>query len=327
MRKRLCDNPVNRARGVRKSAHWKSIMRTDLSSMADLSTFALVAQHAGFRQAARASGQSASQMSEAVRRLEQQLGIRLLVRTTRSVKPTEAGALLLTRLRPALDEVAGALDVLNDLRDSPRGTLRLNVPVSAARLFLPDMVNRFMAAYPDIVVELVVDNNYVDLAASGCDAGIRYGEKMEQDMIAVPIGPRTERFALAASPAYLARRGMPAHPRDLLQHACLRGRFLSGAIYPWEFERDGQALNLEPAGPLIVTPSSLDLAISAAVAGHGLIYLFEAWLAPQLASGELAPVLPDWWLRFPGPFLYYPGRRHLQAPLRAFIDFIRAPAS
>ena len=291
--------------------------------MADLAAFALIARHSGFRQAARASGQSASKLSEALRRLEQQLGIRLLTRTTRSVKPTEAGALLLTRLRPALDDVASALDVLNELRDSPRGTLRLNVPVSAARLFLPDMVNRFMGLYPDIVLELVVDNDFVDLAASGCDAGIRYGERMELDMIAMPIGPRTERFAAAASPAYLARRGVPAHPRDLLQHACLRGRFLSGAIYPWEFEKDGQALSVEPGGPLIVTPTSFDLAVSAALAGHGVIYLFEAWLAPHLASGALSPVLPDWWLSFPGPFLYDPGRRHLPTPLRAFIDFLR----
>ncbi len=293
-------------------------------SMADLATFALVAHHSGFRQAARTSGQSASKMSEAVRRLEQQLGIRLLIRTTRSVKPTEAGALLLTRLRPALADVASALDVLNDLRDSPRGTLRLNVPVSAARLFLPAMVNRFMTLYPDIVLELVVDNNFVDLAASGCDAGIRYGERMELDMIAMPIGPRTERFAAAAAPAYLARRGVPGHPRDLLQHACMRGRFLSGAIYPWEFEKDGQALSVDPSGPLIVTPTSSDIAIGAAIAGHGIVYLFEEWLAPHLASGALVPVLPDWWLTFPGPFLYYPGRRHLPAPLRAFIDFLRA---
>lgn len=299
-------------------------MPTDLDSMADLSTFALVAQHSGFRQAARASGQSASKLSEAVRRLEQQLGIRLLVRTTRSVMPTEAGALLLTRLRPALQDVASALDVLNDLRDTPRGTLRLNVPVSAARLFLPEMVNRFMALYPDIVLELVVDNNYVDLAASGCDAGIRYGERLEQDMIAIPIGPRMERFAVAAAPAYLARRGTPLHPRDLLEHACMRGRFLSGAIYPWEFARDGQTLTVNPTGPLIVTPTSSDLAISAAVAGHGIVYLFEAWLAPHIAAGTLQPILQDWWLSFPGPFLYYAGRRHLPAPLRAFIDFLRA---
>lgn len=302
-------------------------MTTDIHSMADLSTFALVVQHRGFRQAARASGQSASALSEAVRRLENQLGIRLLLRTTRSVTPTEAGALLLSRLRPALSEVASALDILNDLRDSPRGTLRLNVPVSAARFFLQPIVDQFLSAYPDIMLEIVVDNNFVDVVASGCDAGIRYGERLEQDMIALPIGPRTQRFAVAAAPAYLARRGVPEHPRDLLQHACLRGKFLSGAIHPWEFERDGQTLSVEPSGPLIVTPTVADLAVSAAVAGHGVIYLFEEWLAPYMASGQLQPILQDWWLTFPGPFLYYSGRRHLPAPLRAFVDFIQSPAT
>lgn len=299
-------------------------MSTDLHSMADLSTFALVAEHQGFRQAARASGQSASALSDAVRRLENKLGIRLLLRTTRSVTPTEAGALLLSRLRPALHQVSDALDVLNDLRDRPRGTLRLNVPVSAARFFLQAMVNEFLGKYPEIMLELVVDNNFVDVVASGCDAGIRYGERLEQDMIAIPIGPRTQRFAVAAAPAYLARHGVPQHPRDLLQHACLRGKFLSGAVYPWEFERDGQTLTVDPSGPLIVTPTVADLAVSAAVAGHGLIYLFEEWLEPYISSGQLQPVLQDWWLRFPGPFLYYSGRRHLPAPLRAFLEFVRA---
>ncbi|MFZ6682204.1 LysR substrate-binding domain-containing protein [Undibacterium sp. Tian12W] len=302
-------------------------MTTDLHSLADLSTFALVVQHRGFRQAARASGQSASALSEAVRRLESQLGIRLLLRTTRSVTPTEAGALLLSRLQPALNDVASALDVLNDLRDSPRGTLRLNVPVSAALFFLQPLINQFMTAYPDILLDIVIDNNFVDVVASGCDAGIRYGERLEQDMIAVPIGPLTQRFAVAAAPAYLARRGIPEHPRDLLQHACLRGKFLIGAIFPWEFERDGQKLSLDPSGPLIVTPTVMDLAVNAAVAGHGVIYLFEEWLAPYVASGQLQPILQDWWLSFPGPFLYYSGRRHLPAPLRAFVDFIRAPDS
>ena len=292
--------------------------------MADLATFALVAQHQGFRQAARLSGQSASAMSEAVRRLEQQLGIRLLLRTTRSVTPTEAGALLLSRLRPALSEVAGALDVLNDLRDSPRGSLRLNVPVNAARFFLQPMVDQFLRAYPHIVLELVVDNNFVDIVASGCDAGIRYGERLEQDMIAIPIGPRTQRFAVAGAPSYLARRGVPAHPRDLLQHDCLLGKFLSGAIPAWEFERDGQKVSVEPGGPIIVTPTAFDFAVSMAIAGHGLVYLFEEWLQPHIDAGQLQPVLEDWAMPFPGPFLYYAGRRHLPAPLRAFIDFVQA---
>lgn len=299
-------------------------MHADSPSMADLAAFAQVARHQGFRQAARASGQSASALSEALRRLEQQLGIRLLERTTRSVTPTAAGALLLTRLRPALDEVSSALDVLNDLRDSPRGTLRLNVPVIAARFFLQPMVDRFLRAYPQIRVELVVDNNFVDVVASGCDAGIRYGERLEQDMIAIPIGPRTQRFAVAGAASYLAQRGVPMHPRDLLQHACLLGKFLSGAIPPWEFERDGQKVSVEPDGPLIVTPTAADLAVSMAVAGHGLVYLFEEWLQPYIDAGQLQPVLEDWAMSFPGPFLYYAGRRHLPAPLRTFIDFVQA---
>jgi DNA-binding transcriptional LysR family regulator len=297
----------------------------DPHSLADLSTFALVVQHGGFRQAARASGQSASALSESMRRLENQLGIRLLLRTTRSLTPTEAGALLLSRLRPALNEVASALDVLNDLRASPRGTLRLNVPVSAARFFLQPLVDRFMTAYPDILLDIVVDNNFVDVVASGCDAGIRYGERLEQDMIAIPIGPRMQRFAVAAAPSYLARRGVPQHPRDLLDHACLLGKFLSGAVPAWEFERDGQTLSVEPSGPLIVTPTVADLAVSAAIAGHGVIYLFEEWLEPYITAGQLQSILQDWWMDFPGPFLYYSGRRHLPAPLRAFVDFIQAP--
>ena len=299
-------------------------MNPDTPSMMDLAAFALVAKHQGFRQAARSSGQSASALSEALRRLEQQLGIRLLERSTRSVTPTAAGVLLLARLRPALDDVSNALDVLNDLRDSPRGSLRLNVPVSAARFFLVPMVDQFLRAYPQIRVELVVDNNFVDVVASGCDAGIRYGERLEQDMIAIPIGPRTQRFAVAGSPSYLARRGVPAHPRELLQHDCLLGKFLSGAIPPWEFERDGQKVSVEPGGPIVVTPTAFDFAVSLAIAGHGLVYLFEEWLQPHIDAGQLQPVLQDWAMPFPGPFLYYAGRRHLPAPLRAFIDFVQA---
>jgi len=299
-------------------------MKSSDYSIADLSMFALVAQHRGFRQAGRASGQSASALSEAIRRLEDQLGLRLLVRTTRSVTVTQAGTLLLRHLMPALDDVGRAVDTLNALRESPRGTLKLNVPVIAARFFLSPMLIAFTSAYPDIELDIVVDNNFVDVMAGGCDAGIRYGERLEQDMIALPIGPKFQRFAVAGAPAYLARCGIPEHPRDLLQHACMRGRFLSGTIYPWEFERDGQKLSLMPSGPLIVTPTASDMAVDMALAGHGFVYLFEEWLAPFMASGKLVPVLQDWWPQFPGPFLYFAGRKHLPAPLRAFVDFIQS---
>lgn len=293
--------------------------------LGDLAAFVAVAQAGGFREAARAGGVSASSLSEAMRRLEARLGVRLLHRSTRSVVPTEAGARLLDRPGPALVEVESALDVVNGFRDRPAGTLRLNVPASAARLVLPALVSPFLAAYPEIVLDVVVDETFVDVLAAGCDAGIRYEERLEQDMIAVPIGPRRQRMATAASPAYLDARGRPAHPRDLLQHACLRGRFPSGAMPAWEFQRKKEIVKLDTSGPLIVRVSGgVDLAVDAAVAGCGVIHLFEDWLAPQLASGALEPVLVPWWQSFSGPFLYYPGRRHLPAPLRAFVDFVQA---
>jgi DNA-binding transcriptional LysR family regulator len=292
--------------------------------LGDLNAFLAVARAKGFRDGARASGASASGLSEAVRRLETALGVRLLNRTTRSVVPTEAGQRLLDRLEPALNEVHAALDVVNSFRARPAGTLRLNVPVSAARLTLPAIVPPFLAAYPDIRLEVLADDSFVDVLAAGCDAGIRYGERLEKDMIAVPVGPRRQRFATAASPAYLARHGHPQHPRDLLQHACLRGRFTSGAMTPWEFERDGEIVQVDPSGPLIVRiGAAADLAVEAALAGTGIIHLFEDWLRPYLASGALKPILESWWQPFPGPFLYYPGRRLLPAPLRAFVDFIQ----
>ena len=251
--------------------------------------------------------------------------MRLLNRTTRSVVPTEAGARLLERLGPALTEVEAALDVVNAFRDRPASTLRLNVPAVAARLVLPSIVPQFLAAYPEIRLEVIADDSLVDVIAAGCDAGIRYEERLEQDMIAVPIGPRLERFATAAAPAYLDRRGRPQHPRELLSHACLRGRFSNGALAPWEFERDGEVVQIDPAGPLVVNVGAgTDLIVDAAVAGTGIIYLFEEWLRPHLQSGALEPVIKPWWLRFSGPFLYYPGRRLVPSPLRAFIDFIKA---
>ena len=297
-------------------------MQIDLN---DLNAFVAVARAKGFRDGARASGSSASRLSEAVRRLEAQLGVRLLHRTTRSVVPTEAGQRLLERLGPALTEMAAAVDVVNGFRNTPAGTLRLNVPVSAARLALPAIVPAFLAAYPEIQLEIIAEDSFVDIVASGCDAGIRYEERLEQDMIAIPIGPRIQRFATAASPAYLDRRGLPRHPRDLLRHACLRGRFSSGAMMPWEFERDGKLMRVDPSGPLIVQiGAATDLKVDAAIAGTGVIHLFEDWLRPHLDSGALEPILEPWWQRFSGPFLYYSGRRLLPAPLRAFVDFIKA---
>jgi DNA-binding transcriptional LysR family regulator len=296
-------------------------MATDIQ---DLLAFVAVVNAGGFREGARLSGKSASSLSDAVRRMESRLGVRLLNRTTRSVVPTEAGARLMERIVPALGEVESALDVVNDFRDRPSGTLRLNVPVSAARLILPQIITPFLQAHPDIRMEVVTEESFVDMIAAGCDAGIRYDDRLEQDMIAVPIGPRIQRFATAASPAYLDARGRPEHPRDLLNHSCLRGKFPSGSIPLWEYERDGEEVRVEPTGPLTVRiGGAVDLAVHTAIDGLGIVSLFEDWLRPHLDSGALEPVLEPWWPSFSGPFLYYPGRRYVPSPLRAFLDFIQ----
>ncbi len=291
----------------------------------DLHIFVAVARLGGFRDAARELNKSPSGLSDAVRRLETAMGVRLLNRTTRSVLPTEAGRDLLSRLSPALQEIELAVDVVNAHREQPMGTLRLNVPVSAVRTVLPAIIPPFLAAYPDIKVEIVAEESFVDILATGCDAGIRYEERLAQDMIAVPIGPRVQRFALGAAAAYLERRGIPEHPSQLLEHACLQGRFPSGALFTWDFERNGEHVRIEPKGPLTVQAgAAMELAIDTAIAGAGIVALFEDWLRPHFASGALVPVLEPWWVSFSGPFLYYPGRRLVPAPLRAFIDFVKA---
>jgi DNA-binding transcriptional LysR family regulator len=294
------------------------------ANLGDLSAFVEVARASGFRDAARVTGSSASGLSEAIRRAEKALGVRLLNRSTRSVVPTEAGRRLLERLSPALSEVESALDVVNGFRDTPAGTLKLNVPISAARLVLPRIIPPFLAAYPEIRVEIVAEDNFIDVLSAGFDADIRYDERLEQDMIAVPIGPRTQSYAAGAAPSYLDKQGRPQHPRELLEHVCIRGRFPSGSTPPWEFERDGELVRIEPTGPLLVSiGTATDLAVDAAIAGTGILLLFDAWLQPHFDSGALEPVLEPWWHRFSGPFLYYSGRRLVPAPLRAFIDFVR----
>jgi DNA-binding transcriptional LysR family regulator len=281
-----------------------------------------VARHRSFRGAAARRGVSASALSEAVRRLEARLGVRLLNRTTRSVTTTEAGARLLDRLLPALGEVEAALDVVNGFRDSPTGTLRLNVPTIVARLILPPIATAFLKENPGVTLEVAAEDSFIDVLAAGFDAGVRYDDRLEQDMIAVPIGPRRQRFAAAASPAYLAEHGRPKHPKDLVHHRCIRHRFAHGNMPVWEFERAGKIVRVTPGGPLIAT--AMELEIAAAIAGLGIIASFEDFLAPALKSGALTPILEDWWQSFPGPYLYYPSRRLMPAPLRAFIDFLKA---
>lgn len=297
-------------------------------SLPDLDVFVAIARAGGFRGAARATGESPSGLSERMRRLEERLGVRLFNRTTRSVALTDAGRDLLGKLEPALREVEAALDIVNGYKERPAGTLRLNVPVSAARLVLSGIIPTFLAAYPDIRLEVIAEDDFVDLLAAGCDAGIRYDERLEPDMIALPIGPRRQRFATVASRAYLECRGTPREPGDLLHHSCIRVRFPRRALAPWEFERDGRTILVDPPAVLIIQPGgAADLAIDSAIAGCGILTIFEDWVRPHLDTGALVPVLPEWWLSFSGPFLYYPGRRLVPAPLRAFIDHIRKGSS
>ncbi|MFO6448785.1 LysR substrate-binding domain-containing protein [Erythrobacter sp. NE805] len=291
------------------------------AELQDLLAFAAVAEQRSFRAAAARRGGSASALSAAVRRLEERLGVRLLNRTTRSVQATEAGARLLERLRPALAGVSEALDSVNAYRDRPAGTLRLNVPGVVARLMLPDLLARFMIAYPEIVVEVQAEDRFIDVLGEGFDAGVRYDERLEQDMIAVPIGPRTQRYVCVAAPSYLTRAGVPQHPRELLGHACIRHRFLHGTMLPWEFEREGEVINVSP--PACLTTNSLEMQRAAVAAGRGIACTFEGFYADLLAAGSIVEILPEWSTPFSGPFLFYHDRRHVPAPLKAFIDFLK----
>ncbi len=292
--------------------------RPDLS---DLDAFAAVAHARNFRRAAAERGVSASTLSAAVRDLEERLGVRLLNRTTRSVTPTEAGHRLLTRLQPLLGELTEILDEVNGFRDRPAGRLRLNVPVVAADLLLAPVLPRFLAIYPDITLEIVAENSFVDVFAAGFDAGVRYEESLAQDMIAVPLIP-SQRYVLAGAPALLTREGVPRHPRDLLGRPCIRHRFASGTVLPWEFEKDGETVKITPEGRLAANTVALQRA--AAEAGLGWVYTFEGFLAPAITTGLLVEVLPEWSLSFSGPYLYYPSRRHVPAALRAFVDFVKS---
>lgn len=296
-----------------------------MADLSDLDAFVAVARTRSFRRAAALRGASASSLSDALRRLEARLSVRLLNRTTRSVTPTEAGERLLQRLVPALGEITGALDAVNDAPGHPTGTLRLNVPVIVGRHILPPIAARFLSAHPGIRLEVTAEDSFVDVLAEGFDAGIRYEERVERDMIAVPVGPRTQRFVIAAAPSYLAAHGRPRHPKDLAEHACIRHRFASGVVAGWEFECNGRIIRVNPDGPLVA--NTLEMEVAAAVAGLGLISTFEEVLRPDLDRGALVPVMEEWWQGFSGPFLYYPSRTHMPVPLRAFVDFLKSDRS
>jgi DNA-binding transcriptional LysR family regulator len=289
-------------------------------NLTDLDAFASVARHRSFRGAAAASGVSPSTLSQTVRDLEARLGVRLLHRTTRSVAPTEAGARLLERLTPALTNIKAALDQVQEKEGVPAGTLRINAPQPAIDLVLAPMVGAFLDAHPRVRLEIVAETSFIDIVEQGFDAGIRWGEHLAQDVIAVPLGP-PQRFVLVAAPALLAAHGRPKHPRDLLTMPCIRQRFPSGVVPTWEFERGGEELRIDPAARLVST--NIALQRQAAIDGVGFWATFDGYVEADIASGTLRSVLEEWCPSFPGPFLYYPGNRHVPSALRAFIDFAR----
>ncbi len=286
----------------------------------DLQAFSAVARLGSFRRAAVEMGVSPSALSHTIKGLEQRLGLRLLHRTTRSVAPTEAGRQLLSRLAPALQDIASALEDINAFRDSPMGTLRINAPRPACQWVLPPLVSSFLLRHPGMRVEVVADDRFIDIVAEGFDAGVRFGESLQQDMVAVPLDT-AQRFVVVASPDHIARHGRPKHPRDLQHHPCIRIRFASGSYYKWEFIKRQHAVQVEVDGPL--ASDDLALMVQAAEAGVGLAYTYEQQAAPGLQAGRLVSVLDDWCPRVPGFSLYYPSRKLMSAGLRAFVDHVR----
>jgi DNA-binding transcriptional LysR family regulator len=292
----------------------------DRSRLPQLAIFATVAESGGFRGAARELGIAPSAVSHAISSLEQSLGVRLLARTTRSVAVTEEGALLLKRLRPALGEIDLALDAVREANNRVAGNLRLSVPPFAAHWLLAPRLAAFSANYPGVTLELRVEETFNDIVATGVDAGMRLGESLEPDMIAVPMSSPI-RASIVAAPAYLEKHGVPRHPRDLLDHLCIRRRFASGQVYRWEFEKDGEAIVLDVSGPLVLGDDRL--VVEAAVGGAGIAFLLHHMAPQAIAKGDLISMLEDWCAPFPGVYLYYPSRRQMRPALRAFIDFFK----
>jgi DNA-binding transcriptional LysR family regulator len=289
-------------------------------TLADLKAFQLVAAKRSFARAAGEMGVSRSALSHAMRALENDLGVRLLHRTTRSVSPTQAGEHLLTRLGPLLSDLDQVLDEVSRDDMALRGTLRINGSEGAIRHLLRTVVPRYVAMYPDMELDLVADGRLVDVVAEGFDAGIRLGEAVPKDMIAVRVSDDL-RFLTVASPRYLRRHGRPAVPEDLHAHRCIRQRLPSGRRYRWEFARHGQAYAIDPPGALTLDNSSL--MVEAALDGLGIAYVPESYAREALARRRLVVVLDAWCPTIPGLFLYFPGNRHVPTGLQAFVKLLR----
>ncbi|KXV40192.1 transcriptional regulator [Gluconobacter japonicus] len=288
----------------------------------ELGIFIDVARHRSFRKAAELRNVSPSALSHAIRGLEDKLGLRLLNRTTRSVMTTEAGEQLLQAVRPAFHDIDRALQDLRILQDTPTGTLRINAPRPAARLLAMHFAE-FTLRYPRISLEIVTEERLIDIVAEGFDAGIRFGDSVAADMIALPVGP-PQPFVVVASPAYLARKGTPVSPRDLKDHLCIGRRFPSGRCYAWEFEEKGTPFSIRVPSSLMVDDD--DLMLAAAIQGAGCAYVYDALAQPAMMQDKLRPILRDWLPSAEPFFLYYPGRRQMPKALRAFIDVLKNPS-
>jgi len=290
-------------------------------TMADMVAFLAVARQRSFTRAAAQMGVSPSALSHTIRKLEERLGVRLLTRTSRSVSPTEAGQRLLERVGPHFDEVGAEIEGLSELRDSPAGTVRVTAGDHPAETILTPKLAGLLSLYPRLNVEISVNNGFVDIAAEGFDAGVRLGETLAQDMLAVPIGPEL-RMAVIGSPAYFGRRNVPKEPSELAAHDCIGLRFPThGGVAIWDLEKDGRPLNVRVEPRLVV--NDMRLQRLAALEGAGLAYIMENYVEADLATGSLIRVLDEWCPPFPGYHLYYPSRRQRSPALAAVIEALR----
>lgn len=297
----------------------------DREDWASLAAFAIVADERSFTRAAARLGVSPSALSHTLRRLEDKLGVRLLARSTRSVSTTQAGERLRTTLTPALDEITRAVEELGQLSGRPSGLVRISAPGEAARRVISPVLPKFVADFPDIVLEVLVEPAFTNIIERRLDAGIRLGESLDKDVVAVPVsGPL--RMAVVGSPDYLARHEVPKHPRDLRSHRCINVRLPSaGTIYKWEFERGTEKIDIAVDGPLVFDTGGM--VVDAALAGIGLGYVLEDRAQHHFESGALVRLLADWCPPFPGFYLYYPGRRQVSPALAAFIQAVRLPST
>ncbi|ODR95256.1 LysR family transcriptional regulator [Methyloceanibacter stevinii] len=290
-------------------------------NVTDLPAFLAVARERSFTKAAAKLGISQSALSHTIREFEERLGVRLLTRTTRSVAPTEAGERLLRSAGPRFDEIEAELEALRELREKPAGTIRITASDHAVRYLLWPKLSAFLPSYPDIRVEIAVENALTDIVAHRFDAGVRFGEQVEKDMVAVRIGPDL-RSAVVGAPSYLARRQRPMRPHDLVDHKCINLRLLAqGGLYAWEFEKDGHEMNVRVEGQLVF--DSILPALDAALAGFGLAYVPEDMARPHLADGRLSRVLEDWCPPWPGYRIYFPNRRQPTSAFVLLVDALR----